>query len=157
MTGSLLILVGGYVLFSLPYHIFHQFFPAMKKYKVQQRVWTLQEQWACIKDVAVSHTLIYLPAAIIGYFLIVKNDLILLKYEDIPTWDSMLARVGFAMIFEDSWHYWNHRLLHTKSLYGVVHKKHHTYQSPFPLAAEYASPVETAWLGLGFFIPKFYC
>jgi len=155
MTGSLLILVGGYLLFSLPYHIFHQFCPGMQKYKVQQRIWTLKEQWTCIKDVAFSHTAIYLPAAIVGYHLIVKNNLILLTYETIPPWYSMLVRVGFAMIFEDTWHYWNHRLLHTTKLYGMVHKKHHTYQSPFPLAAEYASPIETMWLGLGFFIPNF--
>jgi len=153
MGGSGIILVGGYVLFSLPYHIF-QFFPGMDKYKVQQqRRWTLTEQWECIKYVTFSHGFIYLPAAILGYNFIILNNLVALSYDTIPSWYSILARCIFAMLFEDTWHYWNHRLLHHKKLYPYIHKKHHTYQSPFPLAAEYAHPLETIWLGMGFFLP----
>jgi len=56
-------------------------------------------------------------------------------------------------MIEDTWHYFAHRILHHPSIYGYVHKIHHTFQSPFPMAAEYAHPIETVVLGIGFFLP----
>jgi len=46
-----------------------------------------------------------------------------------------------------------HRFLHWKAIYGYVHKIHHTFKAPFGIVAEYAHPVETIVLGIGFFIP----
>ena len=42
--------------------------------------------------------------------------------------------------------------------YRYIHKQHHKFAAPFGLAAEYAHPIETVILGLGFFIgPLFWC
>jgi len=41
------------------------------------------------------------------------------------------------------------RLLHHHSIYKYVHKVHHDHAAPFGMAAEYAHPIETAFLGLG--------
>ena len=39
-----------------------------------------------------------------------------------------------------------------------IHKQHHKFAAPFGLAAEYAHPVETVVLGVGFFLgPLFWC
>jgi methylsterol monooxygenase len=40
-------------------------------------------------------------------------------------------------------------LLHHASIYKYIHKVHHDHQAPFGIAAEYAHPIETAFLGLG--------
>ena len=38
--------------------------------------------------------------------------------------------------------YVTHRLLHTRMLYALVHKVHHSFSAPFALAAVYAHPLE---------------
>lgn len=75
------------------------------------------------------------------------------SYETMPTWYSMFPRMLFCLICEDTWHYWAHRALHHPSLYGPIHKLHHQFNVPFGLAAEYAHPIETMTLGVGFFLP----
>jgi methylsterol monooxygenase len=70
-----------------------------------------------------------------------------------PSWHTTLVKLVLALYVEDTWHYFAHRALHTKNLYARIHKLHHTFTAPFSLAAEYAHPIETAVLGMGFFIP----
>jgi methylsterol monooxygenase len=65
----------------------------------------------------------------------------------------MIGKLLFCLICEDAWHYWAHRALHRKELYAGIHKLHHTFNAPFGFAAEYAHPIETIVLGVGFFIP----
>lgn len=69
-----------------------------------------------------------------------------------PRWYILCGQVLICAVIEDTWHYWVHRLMHHKRLYKYVHKVHHTFQAPFGMVAEYAHPVETVVLGLGFFI-----
>jgi methylsterol monooxygenase len=48
--------------------------------------------------------------------------------------------------------------LHWGPFYKHIHKLHHTYSAPFGIAAEYAHPLETIFLGLGFFVgPLAWC
>ena len=51
---------------------------------------------------------------------------------------------GFAVahVFNDVFFYLSHRIVHHKSIYGYVHKQHHTYTGTIGVAAEYASPIE---------------
>ncbi|KAL5592625.1 hypothetical protein FOBRF1_013651 [Fusarium oxysporum] len=65
-----------------------------------------------------------------------------------PIW-KMFIQICICFVMEDTWHYWSHRALHYGPLYKSIHKMHHTYSAPFGLAAEYASPIETAILGFG--------
>jgi methylsterol monooxygenase len=74
-------------------------------------------------------------------------------YATMPSWYWMIPRMLFCLMCEDTWHYWAHRALHHPKLYGPIHKLHHQFNVPFGLAAEYAHPLETIILGVGFFIP----
>ena len=95
-----------------------------------------------------------LPLALIGYeaFHYFHYD-VPISYESMPPWYVLAYQMALSLYIEDTWHYFMHRALHHPSIYGYVHKVHHTYSAPFSFAAEYAHPIETAILGLGFFIP----
>jgi len=150
--GSLSILVIGFLISSLPFLLF-QFVPSMNRYKIQGKMLTWRQQGWCVLAVTLSHTLIYVPAAVMGYHYVIKESNLGRDYESMPHWWQIAGRVVLCLVLEDTWHYFNHNLLHSKLMYGLIHKVHHTYQSPFPISAEYAHPIETMWLGLGFFLP----
>jgi len=152
--GSLLVQVVFYFGTALPGFLF-QFASFMKRYKVQvNKQHTLAEQWVCLRQVLVSKTMIYLPL-IIGLFYAVHFFGIQMPYDyaTMPTWYAMIPKMFFCLFCEDMWHYFLHRALHHKSIYGRVHKIHHTYNVPFGMAAEFAHPIETIVLGIGFFFP----
>jgi len=153
VTLSLSILVVAFLLPSLPFFLF-QFFPQMDRFKLQtERKSSWREQGWCALCVLASHTFIYVPAAFAGYTYIFKPGYIPFDYQSIPHWSEFIWKPLLGLVMEDTWHYWNHRLLHHPRIYGYIHKVHHRYKAPFAIAAEYAHPVETIWLGLGFFIP----
>jgi methylsterol monooxygenase len=66
-----------------------------------------------------------------------------------PSLFTMAYQIAIFFVVEDAWHYWMHRALHWGPLYKNIHKIHHQYSAPFGLAAEYASPIEILFLGLG--------
>lgn len=128
--------------------------PAAQKYKLQQKKAppSKADVWNVAKLVFVNQVFIEFPL----YFVLP----VYLSWSNIPvTYDSMPAlwtyipKLLLSLIIEDTWHYWLHRALHHKSIYGYVHKVHHLYKSPFTMTAEYAHPIETIVLGTGFFVP----
>jgi methylsterol monooxygenase len=66
-----------------------------------------------------------------------------------PSIWTMAFQIAIFFVLEDAWHYWMHRALHWGPFYKHIHKIHHQYSAPFGLAAEYASPIEVLFLGLG--------
>lgn len=52
-------------------------------------------------------------------------------------WHSLLF-----FLINDTIFYWSHRMLHHRSLYGRIHKKHHDFKQSVGIAAEYAHPIE---------------
>jgi len=151
---SLLVQVTFYFGTALP-GFFFQFFDCMQGRKVQMnKAHTMSEQWKCLKQVLFAKSCIYLPLIML-LFTVVKFVGIGVAYDyaSIPAWYSILPRMYFCLWCEDTWHYWAHRALHDKRIYGQIHKIHHTFNIPFGLAAEYAHPIETVVLGVGFFIP----
>jgi sterol desaturase/sphingolipid hydroxylase (fatty acid hydroxylase superfamily) len=57
-------------------------------------------------------------------------------------WD-MWYQYALAHLFNDVGFYFSHRFVHSKSLYPLIHKQHHTYTGTIGFAAEFAHPVET--------------
>ena len=68
---------------------------------------------------------------------------------------TILYQVAIFFVLEDTWHYWMHCALHIGPLYRYFHNTYYHYSAPFGLAAEYASPIEVALLGLGTLLPRF--
>ncbi|KOS18218.1 Methylsterol monooxygenase [Escovopsis weberi] len=122
--------------------------PAFRKYKIQnQKMPTLKEQWDCCLMVLLSHFTAELPQ--IWFFHPVASYLGISFSTPFPSYFTMFWQICVIFCLEDSWHYWFHRALHYGPLYKSIHKMHHTYSTPFGLAAEYASPIETMLLGVG--------
>jgi len=60
-----------------------------------------------------------------------------------PSVLGMLRDLVLWHIMFDTWFYWSHRCMHYfPRLYGLIHKQHHTFNTPIGLAAAYAHPIE---------------
>ncbi|NP_001229598.1 C-4 methylsterol oxidase-like [Strongylocentrotus purpuratus] len=138
-----------YFLFCSPSFIF-QFFRFMDRYKIQQdKPTTWDQEWKCFKLVIANQVLIQTPFFSGAYFFCQYMN-IPFDYESMPVWYMTLAHCFGSLVLEDAWHYFLHRALHHKSIYKYIHKIHHNFQAPFGMTAEYAHPMETMILGMGF-------
>jgi methylsterol monooxygenase len=70
----------------------------------------------------------------------------------LPSRSEIIKASIFFLIVEDCYQYFVHRAMHWGPLYKHIHKIHHKFAAPFGICAEYAHPLETLILGLGFFI-----
>ncbi|KAJ4270362.1 C-4 sterol methyl oxidase [Fusarium torreyae] len=131
----------------IPYMMM-DYIPYFQQFRIQkQKVPTLREQWDCAAIVLISHFTAELPQ--IWFFHPIATYLGMDYGVPFPPVWKMALQIAICFIMEDAWHYWFHRALHYGPLYKAIHKMHHTYSAPFGLAAEYASPIETALLGIG--------
>ncbi|KAL4463503.1 hypothetical protein ABPG72_007604 [Tetrahymena utriculariae] len=66
-----------------------------------------------------------------------------LKYktslEQFPTIGEFFFQILFCMVCEDFGFFWSHYTLHHPKLYNNYHKKHHEYEQPYSITAEYSS------------------
>lgn len=126
------------------------------KYKVQKdkKLASFGIQFNAMLYVLLYQALVQLPPNLLVIYYNIGNfgANMECKYNLMPPWYHILFISYLCLIIEDTWHYFAHRLLHHKLFYGYIHKLHHEYQSPFSHTAEYASPIETVFLGIGFFI-----
>ncbi|KAF4954062.1 hypothetical protein FSARC_12229 [Fusarium sarcochroum] len=131
----------------IPYMMM-DYIPYFQQFRIQkQKVPTLREQWDCAAIVLISHFTAELPQ--IWFFHPIATYLGMDYGVPFPPVWKMALQIAICFVMEDAWHYWFHRALHYGPLYKAIHKMHHTYSAPFGLAAEYASPIETALLGIG--------
>ncbi|SPJ75216.1 probable C-4 methyl sterol oxidase [Fusarium torulosum] len=148
-TGILSFLLHEFVYFGrcIPFMLM-DYIPYFEQFRIQkQKVPTLREQWDCAAIVLISHFTAELPQ--IWFFHPVATYFGLDYGVPFPPVWKMALQIAICFVMEDAWHYWFHRALHYGPLYKAIHKMHHTYSAPFGLAAEYASPIETALLGIG--------
>lgn len=149
--GSLIVHELLYFGICLPAFAF-QFLPFMRKFKIQQdKTESYEKQMKCFKLIMFNHFCIQAPL-IAGVYIYTEMFQIPYGWEAMPRWYDLAFRVFMCAAIEDTWHYFVHRAMHDKRLYKYVHKVHHYFQSPFGMTAEYAHPVETMVLGMGFFI-----
>lgn len=141
---------------ALPFMIMDKI-PYFRQYKIQEaKMPTLAEQWGCAKLVLLSHFTVELPQ--IWLFHPMAQYCGLATGVPFPSLLTMAYQIAIFFVLEDAWHYWFHRVLHTKRFYKMIHKLHHQYSAPFGLAAEYASPLEVMILAFGTVgIPIIWC
>lgn len=61
----------------------------------------------------------------------------------LPSPHTLAAQTAFSLLMTEVWFYHVHRLLHeNKRLYGMIHKKHHTWTAPVAIVSTFAHPVE---------------
>ncbi|KAH7197769.1 fatty acid hydroxylase superfamily-domain-containing protein [Fusarium flagelliforme] len=148
-TGIMSFALHEFVYFGrcIPFMLM-DYIPYFQQFRIQkQKVPTLKEQWDCAAIVLISHFTAELPQ--IWFFHPIATYLGMDYGVPFPPMWKMALQIVLCFIMEDAWHYWFHRALHYGPLYKAIHKMHHTYSAPFGLAAEYASPIETALLGIG--------
>jgi len=149
--GSLIVHEFVYFGVCLPSFLF-QFVPYMRKYKIQQnRPENFELQWKCFKLLMFNHFCIQFPM-IMGTYGFTKMMNIPYGYEEMPNSYVLAGQVLGCAIIEDTWHYFVHKAMHKPEYYKYVHKVHHHFNAPFSMTAEYAHPLETMILGMGFFI-----
>lgn len=131
--------------------------PFLRQYKLQpSKPFTAEQEWNCFKRLMFSHFVIELPLMGVGHYVFthvlgMRMDL------PLPSWQSTALMVLGSLVLEDFYFYWIHRLLHHPALYKHIHKMHHDHSAPFGMAAEYAHPIETIFLGIGTFLgPLFF-
>lgn len=148
-TGVILLVVHELIYFgrSLPFMVLDTI-PSMRKYKIQDNKPPTRAQYMeCLKEVLLAH--IFIEAVPIFGFHFVCDFFNISYHAPFPSWWTMAWQLTALFFMEDTWHYFGHRLLHSKALYKRFHKQHHKYAAPFGLTAEYAHPVEVAFTGTG--------
>lgn len=148
-TGFMLLTVHEFIYFarSIPWMILDSM-PSMKKYKIQDnRQPTRQQYLECLKSVMLAH--VFVEAFPIFGFHFVCDFFNISYHAPFPSLLTSAWQLTALFFMEDTWHYFGHRLLHTKYLYRRIHKQHHKYAAPFGLTAEYAHPIEVAFTGTG--------
>ncbi|XP_059486206.1 fatty acid hydroxylase domain-containing protein 2-like isoform X1 [Neocloeon triangulifer] len=71
---------------------------------------------------------------------------------ELPTFHWVLAEMAFLILIEEFGFYYSHRLLHSKHLYKIIHKKHHEWTAPIAVTAIYCHPIEHIFSNL---VPPF--
>jgi sterol desaturase/sphingolipid hydroxylase (fatty acid hydroxylase superfamily) len=127
--------------------------PALRRYKIQPgqahegRQWSRKKQLRCLKLILFNHVFIQFPMMMLFHYV---ADLVGFRIElPLPPMSRLLWQIPIFYVIEDFWFYWLHRLLHWPKIYPLIHKMHHEHTAPFGMAAEYAHPVETVFLGIG--------
>lgn len=146
--GTFLVHECCYFAVYLPW-LLADFMPSLHKYKIQplkENTWALQ--WRCLKKLFFLHFVIEFPMVLLAHHFFRATGMST-DYKLIPSWWTLAWQMVAFLVAEDFYFYWIHRLLHYGPFYKYIHKVHHHHAAPFGIAAEYAHPVETVFLGVG--------
>lgn len=143
-----------YFMFHVPYAL-SDLVAAHRGYKLQpHKVNDAGVYGRCLRQLLVNHVLIQLPLILVSHP-IFRALGIRTETAGLPSWGTVAVSCVVFLVVEDFYFYWIHRLLHWGPLYPRVHKVHHHHTAPLGIAAEYAHPIETLFLGLGTMLGPF--
>ena len=137
------ILVNVY--FGIIYYIKHPFF---EKYKTTSEPWPWEEDKEKFKvQLKKTFKLLALNHFVLLPILMLPNLIwdfaeFNLKKEDFPSMIEVCFQVLLCVLCDDFFFYCSHRALHSKRLYGMIHKIHHEYKHTIALSSEHAHWLE---------------
>nr|XP_017028954.1 fatty acid hydroxylase domain-containing protein 2 [Drosophila kikkawai] len=116
----------------------------LRKYKIQpgqNEPVDLGRLWSAVKVVLFNLTVVNMLTSWVFFELVFKSE----NSGDIrvlPTFRRALRDVAIFVVLEEVMFYYAHRLLHHRSVYKYVHKKHHEWTAPIAAITLYAHPIE---------------
>lgn len=120
--------------------------PFFEQYKANSYAWPWNGDWSpsLYKVLALVIFNITILSPIVLSFEVMAAGKVQFEFalEAYPTSLEVLWQLAFFVLVEDVSFYWAHRLLHTKWLYGKIHKIHHENRLVYGIASEYAHPIE---------------
>ncbi|CEL11046.1 Putative C-4 methylsterol oxidase [Aspergillus calidoustus] len=154
-TGVITFLAHEVIYFGrcIPWIIADAMPSVFKRFKIQDQKAppSVSDQWTCVKYILAIHIIVELPLIVLFHPMM---ELCGLQWTlPFPKFSTLAAQIALFFVVEDTYHYWLHRAMHWGPLYRAIHRIHHQYAAPFGLTAEYASPWETFFLGLGTICP----
>lgn len=95
-----------------------------------------------------NQTIVAVPMYYILYHTLFKARCTATPLRELPTLQKILIDIVVISILEEFYFYYIHRLMHHKSIYKYVHKKHHEWTAPVAAIAFYCHPLEHIFLNL---------
>jgi len=148
---------------AVPSFIFHEFiwlcantpyvlierYQLFQSYKIQKSHKNNFEEMKQMFFSMIKEQFFFVLPIVIFVSSMLKNK-IAIEWDLFPEWKTLCLQLMFCAVCHDIVFYVIHRLLHTKWLYGKIHKIHHENTAPFALSSEHAHPAEFFF---GFLIP----
>lgn len=136
LSLGLLINLSRYLFIAgIPFLILYKFFP--ERFKRSQLQKTISNKADFKRDFAYSFqtTLVF---TLVGYLFLYtplkEYTKLYEKINDYPLW-WMPVSILIALIFNDTYFYWIHRLVHHPRLFKLMHVVHHKSTKPSPLSS----------------------
>ncbi|XP_065342982.1 fatty acid hydroxylase domain-containing protein 2-like [Cloeon dipterum] len=115
----------------------------MRKYKIQPGTNEPLDKSKLIQGAlqgVFNQIVVGLPVAMLAYKLMQWRGMP--PTRELPTFQRVLFELPIFILIEEFGFYYSHRLLHHKSIYKYIHKKHHEWTAPVSVMAIYCHPVE---------------
>lgn len=114
----------------------------IQQFKIQQtKSFDTQKIYSLARNIVVGQVAVVFPACLaLGYA--TQRGLGVRVSDVIPSAKEITLHFSIFIVFEEVLFYYGHVLLHSRALYGPIHKIHHEYTSPIGLAAAYCHPLE---------------
>ncbi|XP_005184217.2 fatty acid hydroxylase domain-containing protein 2-like [Musca domestica] len=124
---------------------------SVRKYKIQPQKNEPVETKRLIEgilNVLMNQTVVGIPMYFVLYHTLFKVRCNTTPIRELPTLQKVLFDIVVVSILEEFYFYYIHRLMHHKSIYKYVHKKHHEWTAPIAAITFYCHPLEHIFLNL---------